>query len=383
MISRKDNVQDVFTAAALLQENPEHIAWPERVKLVKRIAAMLAAKESPDSLLPILMLLAEDPKWEVRKEVADNLLLLPEDRIPRFAALLGEDTNFYVRSGIERALDRKRRGAETARKKRKSLEHVQSDYEEIERLHGAPAARKARRTAERLYDTLVGATVHDMRNMITPVKSVVSRTLRDLMAGMTCNPDEMETRLMTAQSQIEMIERMLDDMRAYSMPMPKERRPERLQGLIDEAIAMTQNALESADRFPDGVTLHADVDAGLTIVVARDRFVRAVMNIILNAYDAFAADRYNFREGEIQIVARAVDQHRVEIIIQDNGKGIKKDDLAQIRMFRPGGSSKRWGNGLGLPTSEKLIRAHGGSLTIDSVRGVGTMVTMTLPNDRE
>jgi signal transduction histidine kinase len=79
-----------------------------------------------------------------------------------------------------------------------------------------------------------------------------------------------------------------------------------------------------------------------------------------------------------------VGEERVEIMIRDNGMGLSKEELAKVREFVPGGTSKKtYGTGFGLPIARRRIADHGGELGIDSVEGQGTTVTITLPVEAE
>ena len=70
------------------------------------------------------------------------------------------------------------------------------------------------------------------------------------------------------------------------------------------------------------------------------------------------------------------------IVISDNGEGMKPSELARAldgyRVGAEGRSDGRRG-GLGLPLARQLIDAHGGKLDIQSEKGTGTTVTITLP----
>ena len=59
--------------------------------------------------------------------------------------------------------------------------------------------------------------------------------------------------------------------------------------------------------------------------------------------------------GTIQVVARAVNSQRLEIVIEDDGVGLSEGDLADVRRFVPGGTSKVGGTGFGLPTARRMI----------------------------
>jgi two-component system sensor histidine kinase HydH len=61
----------------------------------------------------------------------------------------------------------------------------------------------------------------------------------------------------------------------------------------------------------------------------------------------------------------------------DTGCGIEPE--VQAKMFEAFYSTKSGGSGLGLPTSEKIIEAHGGKMAIESELGRGSKVTIVLP----
>ena len=58
-----------------LQKEPEAVAWPERRALAKAVCESLASHGESDTALGLMFQLADDPKWEVRKDIADCLLL--------------------------------------------------------------------------------------------------------------------------------------------------------------------------------------------------------------------------------------------------------------------------------------------------------------------
>jgi len=353
--------------------------WPQRRALVKSVAEKLHQTGPAEPLMSLLLLLVDDPKWEVRKDVADCLLLVPEDDFPQLAARLSQDDNAFVRQSAQRALDRRRRGQESAQRKRRGLDHVQDQYNSIEQTHGSVAAERARALAERLYDILVGATVHDMRNILAPLKSAITALLGHLAAG-EIDPRLFERSLVKMGHQAEMMERMLEDMRTYSQPTPTERRRERLAEIIKEAHAAVLDTFRATGRNVSCVSATIDVPENLTVDVARFQMVRVLTNLVKNSYEAHAAGPAMFAPGSVSVTARQCDAERVEIVFRDNGMGLSVDELEEVRRFVPGGTSKKtYGTGFGLPTAKRKIEDHGGSLAIDSKEDKGTTVTITLP----
>ena len=65
----------------------------------------------------------------------------------------------------------------------------------------------------------------------------------------------------------------------------------------------------------------------------------------------------------------------IELI--DTGQGMSEETLAKV--FRAFYTTKQGGSGLGLPTSRKIVEAHGGTIDIESAPGRGTKVTIWLP----
>ena len=361
-----------------LRQDPEAMRWSQRRDIVRSLADQITANGPTEDALLLLRLMADDSKWEVRKEVADCLQLVPEDEFASLAALLADDSNAFVRRAAERALDRRRRGAEEESRRRRSLDHVEDDYTSMVRIHGKLAAEKARRMAERLYDVLVGATVHDMRNLLTPMKSTIESLLSSEDNG------NHRKQLAKMQRQAKTLERMLQDMRTYSQATPDERRSESLKSMVNEAHGQVLDVLVAEDRNADRMFVKLDVDATLTVDVARHQIVQAIANVIKNAYEAFSTGPVDFHEGEIEVIGRAVDEDRVELVVSDNGMGLSKDELKEIRRFVPGGTSKKThGTGFGLPIAKRKIEDHGGSIAIDSQEEAGTTVTITLPIEAE
>jgi signal transduction histidine kinase len=66
-----------------------------------------------------------------------------------------------------------------------------------------------------------------------------------------------------------------------------------------------------------------------------------------------------------------------EVDIEDNGRGIPEDKLAEI--FKPYYTTKKDGSGIGLPIARRIIEAHGGRIEVQSRVGAGTRFAVYLP----
>lgn len=371
--------QSTLTAAlATLQQDRDAISWPERRQLAAALGQSLRAGNGRESLMPLIHLLADDAKPEVRQGIADLLAVLDDNTFAPLAARLSEDSNAFVRNAAQRAVDRRRRGQKEAGRKKRGIEQVLADYTAMEREHGRVAAEKARRLSERLYDLLVGATVHDMRAIVTPAKANAVSLLAHLDEG-NADPKALREGVTKIADRLEFLERLLEDMRSYSQPLPTQRSRARLADMVTEAIGIVRDNMVAAQRDPAKVQLTIAVPEGVMLRAARHQLVIAITNVIKNAYEALAGQSGQFQGGQVDIRAEMI-ANEVRIVVRDTGQGLPAEDLRELRQFIPGRTTKKnRGTGFGLPIARRNILAHGGTIDIDSVIDRGTTVTITLP----
>jgi signal transduction histidine kinase len=117
-------------------------------------------------------------------------------------------------------------------------------------------------------------------------------------------------------------------------------------------------------------------------VEADPRQLQQVMvNLLNNAIHA-VVDRHGSEGGVIQVSADRDDNRNAVIKVADNGTGISQENLERI--FTPFFSTKApgQGTGLGLSVCHSIIDSLGGELTVESIRGEGTVFIVTLPGMR-
>ncbi|MBP85192.1 MAG: hypothetical protein CMJ64_00485 [Planctomycetaceae bacterium] len=372
--------QDVTDLLTKLQANPEAIEWRERRELARSLSDLLRDGKQTDDDLHLVAVLADDPKWEVRREISELLTLLPDDDFTHAAAKLSEDTNNFVRKAAERALDRRRKGQRAAKHRRHGIQEVAAEFDEMERLHGTLAAKMARRISERLYDVSVGACVHNLRGVLTPIKTSTTKLLSELDGGL--DAERASKHLTRIDEKVAFLERLLDDMRTYSQPIPHERRREKLNDLVRDAMSIAVENLRDKGYETSVLKLPVDVPHDITLEAARHQIVVAVTNVAKNAIESLVVDEGRLRAGTVSICAKLVGD-RIELAVEDDGDGMSAEDLEEIREFVPGQTTKKQeGTGFGLPTAKKYIEAHGGEMGIDSRDGEGTCVTIILPTEQ-
>jgi len=104
----------------------------------------------------------------------------------------------------------------------------------------------------------------------------------------------------------------------------------------------------------------------------RDLIKQVILNLIRNAVQAMESKG----SGELILITRR-EEGWVLLDVIDTGVGIS--DWAQERVFNLYFSTKQGGSGLGLATSNRIVKEHGGSIELMSEEGRGSEFTIRLP----
>jgi PAS domain S-box-containing protein len=160
--------------------------------------------------------------------------------------------------------------------------------------------------------------------------------------------------------------------------------------LIDETVHLatlvqTQLQLMMPQARSGDIKLVADVPPSLPALRADGvKIKQMLLNLLSNAI------KFTSAGGVVTVTARletAGEQPGgLELSVADTGIGMRPEDipvaLEPFRRLDSGRSMRSLGTGLGLPITKAQIELHGGSLSIDSVAGEGTRVTLRFPAER-
>jgi signal transduction histidine kinase len=111
----------------------------------------------------------------------------------------------------------------------------------------------------------------------------------------------------------------------------------------------------------------------------RTRLRQLLLNLVTNAI------KYTPRGGRVELSVNRRPNDEISITVRDTGIGISANDLPHVfdRFWRAdrvrSRSSERGGFGLGLSISQWIVQAHGGTITVQSRLGRGSIFTVVLP----
>ena len=223
---------------------------------------------------------------------------------------------------------------------------------------------RGRARLDRERSDLVATVAHELRSPLTGVKGFVQALLN---RWDRLNDEQKKLMLTTVSADSDRLSRLIAELldvaridtgRLQMYPRPSDVGV--LTGRVVESVAVgtaRHIQLEVADGLPD-------------VLVDPDKFTQVVTNLVENAV--------RHGEGEVRVVVAGPQDHMITVEVSDQGEGIPPEMRRRVvTKFWTGGA--RGGSGLGLYIVNGLVRAHGGSLSIDDAPGGGARVTTTWP----
>ncbi len=138
--------------------------------------------------------------------------------------------------------------------------------------------------------------------------------------------------------------------------------------------ALVRDACEDLSLIREkGITLTAGIADGITVRGNPELLSRLLTNLVGNAY------RYGRADGHIRVDLSTADGDAL-LRVTDDGIGISEDDRTKIfdRFYQADPSRSDAGSGLGLAMASEIARFHGGSLSVESRLGEGSVFTFRM-----
>ena len=350
-----------------------------------------------DSLFESLAVFAPDGRMQLWNRRFPQIWGLPEewlDEHPRIEEMLERIGPKLARPAQRNAigevvraatLDRKQRGGQVALSDGRTLEFAGVPLPDGNGLltvldvtdsKKAEDALRERNTALEEADAVKTRFLANMSyEFRTPLTSIggFAELLQGGVAGELSDQaqDYVAAILSSVERLSQQIETVLDLTQSEAGLLPIATEETELLPFVTQVVREREEAIEAKGLTLD---LRGDRTAGMVMADTR-QLGRALGNILDNAIQATPP------KGRI-LVALSRRKQGAQIVISDNGEGMKPSELARaLDGYRIGADGKAEGRrgGLGLPLARQLIEAHGGRLNIASEKGAGTTATINLP----
>jgi signal transduction histidine kinase len=215
---------------------------------------------------------------------------------------------------------------------------------------------------------------HDIKNPLTPIQLSAEHAQRvNNDRGRPLSPvlDECVTSIL---SQVRLLRQIATEFSSFASSPTPHPESTAIVPLIDEVVAPYRTGLSeriAIDVASDDYVPKIDID--------RTLFARALTNIIENALHAMPGTGRLSIAVHFRPESLALPGPPRSIVVRVADTGVGMDEEAVGKIFEPYFSTKATGTGLGLTIAKRNVELNGGSIRVASVRGVGTVVTITLP----
>ncbi len=232
----------------------------------------------------------------------------------------------------------------------------------------------SRRSAEQTIEserlnalTLLAAGVaHEIGNPLNSLHihlQLMERKVRELDEKVQA---DLQESIDVARAEIARLDSIVSQFLRAIRPSKPQLHPENVNAVVDEAVRFF--APEIQDRE---LVVEQELRSDLPLLqLDRDQMKQAFYNVIKNSFEAMK------RRGVLRIRTDRDDTH-VLVGFTDTGTGMSAENLS--RVFEPYFTTKSSGTGLGLLIVRRIVREHGGELSIASSEGKGLTLTIRLP----
>jgi signal transduction histidine kinase/AmiR/NasT family two-component response regulator len=233
-------------------------------------------------------------------------------------------------------------------------------------------ARRRAEDANRLKDEFLSTLSHELRTPLTAINGWVMM-LREGRLDAAQSERAIETIARNARSQNQLIDDLLDISRIITGKVCLNIAPLKLGSVIEAAIENVRPAAAAK-----GIRLSALLDPAADAMSGdAERLQQVVWNLLSNAI------KFTPKGGRVEVRLERDDSH-VEIVVADDGQGIKPEFLPYVferfRQEDAGTNRRQGGLGLGLAIVRHIVEQHGGTVRAASEGlGRGASFTVTLP----
>jgi signal transduction histidine kinase len=226
---------------------------------------------------------------------------------------------------------------------------------------------------DRLKSEFLGLISHKLRTPTT----VLSLFIQNLDSGaVSTDTPEFATAVKAMREEADYLANLIQDLLIYSDVILQEQRPNLAVADLRE-IALTVLAEKRHPAAQKGISLISSLQENWPCLpLDRRRLAFAISALLDNAI------KFTPRNGQVILSGETRDRQLL-LTIRDTGIGIPAEALPRVfekfYQIDPNHTGQVRGFGLGLFYARQFVQDHGGTLTIESVAGAGTTVTIALP----
>ena len=214
---------------------------------------------------------------------------------------------------------------------------------------------------------VAASMAHEFNNPL----GIIMGFIEEIMTGkQLTDPDYRALQIIDEESR--RCHKIVQDLMEYARPRNSEKSALNIQQVIERSLSLVENHF-----YKQKITHVTDIQPRLPQIDAdSQQLAQVLINLYLNAVDAMPGG------GKLTVTAKTEDSDTlrpsVVITVADTGFGIDGEEIT--RVFRPFYTArKKRGLGLGLPICERIVKNHGGTITVESAINKGSTFRIRLP----
>jgi len=216
------------------------------------------------------------------------------------------------------------------------------------------------------------------QELVTEIKSAIDNGNIDEARSIADNIEANEQKINHHGKRADAI---VKSMLQHSQLNKGEAEPTDVNSLAGEYLRLAYHGFRAKDKtFSANLETHFDPAIGNIYVVSKD-IGRVLLNLYNNAFYTVSEKKKFTEQGFVPAISVSTRRmnDKIEINIQDNGKGIPQQIIGKI--FQPFFTTKPTGQGtgLGLSLSYDIIKSHRGNLIVETNEGEGSQFTIQIP----
>jgi signal transduction histidine kinase len=213
---------------------------------------------------------------------------------------------------------------------------------------------------------LAAGVAHEIGNPLNSLHihlQLMERSVQKLHDG---EKTELQESIDVARSEVNRLDSIVTQFLKAIRPSRPQLRPENVNTIVEESVRFFTPELQDRE-----IVVEQELRSDLPLLqLDRDQMKQAFYNVIKNSVEAM------HRHGTLRIRTDVADTH-VIVRFEDSGGGMSAENLSHV--FEPYFTTKPSGSGLGLLIVRRIVREHGGELSIESSQGKGLNLTIRLP----
>jgi PAS domain S-box-containing protein len=216
---------------------------------------------------------------------------------------------------------------------------------------------------------LAASVVHEVNNPLAGIMVYVKLLLKKHREE-KLQTEESKNQLLKMDKELERTSRIIRNLLDFARQSESVMRPVEINKIVEAALLLVQNQINL-----ENISLEKKLGENLPLIYADfDKIQQVLINIILNAIQAMPEGGTLTITSSTAGIAKIGDSQKnaIEVVIEDTGIGIPKENLGQL--FTPFFTTKEKGKGvgLGLSVAHGIIGKHKGKMEVESEPSVGT-----------